>query len=61
MVIFKASFTKYIKVDLGLKGGILILIFIDNDPLPYKLSCCGDFVLKFFPFFVENAFDLTVV
>ena len=30
------------------KGGILI--FVDNVPLGFKLSCCGSFVLGFFSF-----------
>ena len=33
-------------------------IFVDNDLLDYKLSCCGSFSLFFS--FAQNAFDPTV-
>ena len=34
------------------------MIFVDNDPLGYKLPCCGGFCLVFF---VQIAFGHTVL
>jgi hypothetical protein len=44
-------------MKFGLKGGILI--FVDNDPQGYKLSCCGGFALDFFSF-IQIAFGHAV-
>ena len=45
------------KINFDLKGGILI--FIDNVPQGYKLSCCGSSGLDIFSF-IQIALDHAV-